>query len=202
MKIPDIIPLNQPGQYCLNCFSPNVKRVFQDNFTYYHCSACNKSLERSLVIDDAITWWIDEENNYWHESVGVLVISGNKLLTQLRQIYPFAYTIPAGHLDKNELPEAAAKRELYEETGLVVQSLEVLKENFDIAGDSCRRGSDHHRWHLYRVRMKARPEVRLSDEATQTKWMTLQELKKETRLTYPLKFFIDTMGEKLFKLTN
>lgn len=199
MKIPDTIPLNKEGQYCFGCFSPSVKRVFRDNLTYYHCSTCNSLLERSLVIDDAITWWVDKENNYWHESVGVLVIAENKLLTQLRQIYPFAYTIPAGHLDKDELPEAAAKRELHEETGITVQSLKILKKDFDIVGDSCRRGSDHHRWHLYRVRMEAYPEVHLSDEAIQTKWMTLQELKNESQLTYPLRFLVDTIGEGLFK---
>ena len=181
------------------CFSPGVKRVFRGNLTYYHCSVCDRLLKRSLVIDNAITWWVDGENNYWHESVGVLVIVGNKLLVQLRQIYPFAYTIPAGHLDKDELSEVAAKRELYEETGIVVQRLEVLEKDFDIIGDSCRRGSDHHRWHLYRVRMEKRPEVHLSDEAVRTKWMTLQELKSEPRLTYPLKFFIETIGEGLFE---
>lgn len=198
MKIPNTIPLNKEGQYCFECFSQSVKRVFRDNLTYYHCSACNRLLERSLVIDNAINWWVDKENNYWHESVGVLVVAENRLLVQLRQIYPFAYTIPAGHLDKGELPEAAAKRELREETGIVVQSLEIFKKDFDIIGDSCRRGSDHHRWHLYRVRMDVYPEVRLSDEARQTKWLTLQELKSESRLTYPLKFFVDTIGEGLF----
>ncbi len=199
MKIPDTISLNKEGQYCLGCFSTNVKRVFRDNLSYYYCSVCDRLLERSLVIDNAITWWVDGKNNYWHESVGVLVIVEKKLLTQLRQIYPFAYTIPAGHLDKDELPEVAAKRELYEETSIAGQQLEVLKKDFDIVGDSCRRGSDHHRWHLYRVRMERYPEVRLSDEAVQTKWMTLQELKSESKLTYPLKFFVDTISEGLFK---
>ena len=199
VKIPDTIPRNREGQYCFACFSPSVKRVFRDNFTYYQCSACNGLLERSLVVDNAITWWVDGENNYWHESVGVLVLVKNKLLTQLRRIYPFAYAIPAGHLDKDELPENAARRELREETGITASSLEVLKRDFDIAGDSCRRGSDHHRWHLYRVRMSAYPAVRLSDEASQTKWMTLQELKSESQLTHPLRLFVDTMGETLFQ---
>lgn len=199
MKIPDTIPHTKEGQYCFACFSPSVKRVFQDNQTYYQCAACQRVLERSIVIDNAITWWVDGENNYWHESVGVLVIVKNTLLTQLRKIYPFAYALPAGHLDTSELPEASAKRELYEETGIAAQSLEVLKKDFDMVGDSCRRGSDHHRWHLYRVRMDVYPSVHLSDEASQAQWMTLQELQNEPRLTYPLKFFVDTLGEGLFQ---
>lgn len=198
MKIPKIISLNKEGQYCFACFSSNIKRVFKKNLTYYYCSDCKKTLERSLVIDNKITWWVDKENNYWHESIGVLVVVENKLLTQLRQIYPFAYTIPAGHLDKNELPKNAAKRELYEETGINASSLEVVKGNFDIIGDSCRRGSDHHRWHLYRIRMGMYPNVQLSDETMQVKWMTLQELKNES-LVYPLKFFVNTIGEELLK---
>ena len=199
MKIPETIPLDREGQYCFACFSPSVKRIFRDNLTYYHCSMCDRTLERSLVIDNKIVWWVDKDALYWHESVGVIVLVEDKLLTQLRQIYPFAYTIPAGHLDKGELPEVAAKRELQEETGITVQSLEVLKKDFDIIGDSCRRGSDHHRWHLYRAQMNVYPEIHLSDEASQTKWMTLQELKDEPQLTYPLKFFVDTLSKELFQ---
>jgi len=198
MKMPETIPQDKNGQYCFECYSPNVQRIFKGNLTYYQCSDCKKIHERSLVIDDAVTWWVDEEKNYWHESVGVLVIAEDKLLTQFRQIFPFAYTIPAGHLDKGELPEVAAKRELQEETGITVQTLKTMMDGFDIPGDSCRRGCDHHKWHLYRAQLESCPEVHLSDEANLVKWMTFEELKNEPQLVYPLKFFVNTIGEGLF----
>ncbi|HLA25776.1 MAG TPA: hypothetical protein VJ028_01290, partial [Patescibacteria group bacterium] len=61
MKIPKTIPFDREGQYCFSCFSPSIKRIFQNNLTYYHCSACNKTIERSLVIDDAIAWRVDKD---------------------------------------------------------------------------------------------------------------------------------------------
>lgn len=198
MHIPKNISLDKEGQYCIECFSKNVKRVFQGDLTYYHCSSCNKTLTRSLVIDNNIVWWVDDRNVYWHESVGVLVVVEDKLLTFFRKIYPFLYTIPAGHLDKNELPEIAAQRELYEETDIAVSNLETIKQNFDIPGDSCRRGCDNHRWHLYRIKLASMPNISLSDEAQALRFMTLMELQNELKLTYPLKLFVDKMAEKIF----
>lgn len=198
MQIPKNIPLNKEGQYCLECFSKNVERVFQDDLTYYHCGSCGKIKERSLVIDNNIVWWVDDYNVYWHESVGVLVVAEDKLLIFLRKIYPFSYTIPAGHLDKGELPEIAALRELFEETNISASSLEVIKQNFNIPGDSCRRGCDNHRWHLYRVKFALRPAVLLSDEGRAARFMTLAKLQAERQLTYPLKIFVEEMGEKIF----
>lgn len=198
MHIPKNISLNKDGQYCIKCFSKNVERVFRNDLTYYYCRSCNDTAERSIVIDNKIVWWIDSHNVYWHESVGVLVVVDDKLLTFFRKIYPFLYTIPAGHLDKGELPENAALRELYEETNISNHSLEMVKQNFDISGDSCRRGSDNHRWHLYRLKLASMPTVSLSDEASVVKFMTLAELRREQKLTYPLKVFVDEMGEKIF----
>lgn len=198
MRIPKNLSLNEEGQYCIECFSKNIERVFRDDLTYYHCDSCGKTIERSLVIDDNIVWWIDDHTVYWHESVGILVVAEDKLLTFLRKIYPFSYTIPAGHLDKDELPETAALRELYEETNISVLSLEVIKQSFDMPGDSCRRGCDNHRWHLYRVKLASMPTISLSDEGRVVRFMTLAELQREQQLTYPLKVFVDEMEEKIF----
>jgi hypothetical protein len=74
-----------------------------------------------------------------------------------------------------------------------------MKENFGMPGDACRRGSDHHRWHLYRARFNAYPEMRLSDEASEARWMTLPELMDEPHLTYPLRLFVETLGVELFR---
>lgn len=199
MRIPETLSLAEEGQYCVSCFSKNVRRIFQNDLTYYHCDSCGKTLERSIVIDNKIIWWLDKNNVYWHESVGILVIFEDKLLTFLRKIYPFSYAIPAGHLDKGELPGNAAKRELYEETGISANSLEIVKQNFEMPGDSCRRGSDDHLWHLYRIKLASMPDISLSNEAQSVRLMTLSELQREQQLTYPLKIFVDEMREKIFR---
>lgn len=199
MKIPKSIDLNREAQYCLNCFATNVKRTFLNGLTYYECLSCGNRIERSLVIDNKIVWWVDKNDVYWHESVGVVVVVKDKILTLLRQIFPFSYTIPAGHLDKGESPEDAAKRELEEETGIELHDIELLEKQFEIHGDSCRRGSDHHLWHLYRAKLNSYPKIRMSDEACNIKWMTLEEIEKEPQLIYPLKIFVGKFGIDLLK---
>ena len=199
MKIPSNIDLGRDGQYCIKCFSGPIERVFKGDLMYYKCSACGETSERSLVIDHNVVSWEDKERTYWHESVGVVVInSENKMLCILRKIYPFAYSIPAGHLDTNEKPDKAAQRELAEETGISgIENFQLLKE-FDLPGDSCRRGSDHHRWHLYRATVSGSPALQLSEEASSAKWFGLAELKELKSATYPLSYIINTFGELLF----
>lgn len=46
----------------------------------------------------------------------------------------FLWEIPAGHLEKNEPPEAAARRELLEETGFFPHRLEKLAEFYSAPG--------------------------------------------------------------------
>jgi 8-oxo-dGTP pyrophosphatase MutT (NUDIX family) len=198
MKIPQNILLDKEGQYCIQCFSGPIKRIFKENLTYYHCLACGITSERSLVIDNKIVWRIDEQRMYWHESVGVVLVNeDNKILCLMRQIYPFAYSIPAGHLDVEEKPEVAAKRELAEETGISkVEKFELVKE-FDMVGDSCRRGSDDHHWHLYRAKVLGRAEISLADEASSANWFSIEEIKKLKNVAYPLKYIIETFGASL-----
>lgn len=196
MQIPLSIPLDKEGQYCFQCFSGPIDRIFKDNLTYYKCLACGKISERSLVLDNQITWWVDKQGRYWHESVGVVVRQEKKLLGLLRQIYPFAYTIPAGHLDAEENPERAAMRELKEETGLSTNKLKLIGE-FDLPGDSCRRGSDHHRWHLYYVDIHSSVRLQLSDEASIAQWLSLSQLRELKNMTYSLKYIVNTFGDFL-----
>lgn len=199
MKLPNDIPRDRDGQYCLACFAPGVTRVVREGRTYYQCAACGKTLERSLVIDGAINWWADPDGTYWHESAGIVVIVNGRMLTQMRGIFPFGYTIPAGHVDAGESGEQAALRELREETGIVADVVEPIRTQFVFPGDSCRRGCDDHLWNLYRVRLDAVPEVLVSDEALETVWMTFDELRAEPKLTPALRHFVDAFGRELYE---
>ena len=60
--------------------------------------------------------------------VGVLVVDDGKVLLVERAIEPFKgyWDIPGGFLDSDEHPAEGAKREMVEETGLVVELAEVL----------------------------------------------------------------------------
>lgn len=45
----------------------------------------------------------------------------------------------------------------------------------DILGDSCRRGSDAHRWHAYRVDLPDTPQVRVLEEGANPVWRGVAE---------------------------
>ena len=199
MRIPNNIQLNKECQYCIGCFSKNIKRVFRDGLTYYYCDACGKTLERSLVIDNGIVWWVDKTTReYWHESVGIFVFDSEN-----KAIYPFALAIPAGHLDSNEMALPAVIRELNEETGIHVERETVkLFSEEDVAGDQCRRGADHHRWHLYCTTInKKEPVLEINNEGVKPEWLTLEEA-IDKKLVYSVKYFIEKYGDKLLKNTR
>lgn len=202
MKIPKIINLKKEGQYCISCFAPTVKRIFKAGKTFYACSTCRKVNSRSLVIDNKIVWWVDEKNNYWHESVGAVVFNNeSKILCLMRKIYPFAYTLPAGHLDAGENSISAVKRELLEETGLKIPSkkFELIAE-FDLARESCRRGSDHHRWHLFKTALPSNISIdKVNDEANSYSWLSVGQLLKKRNVVFPLRYILKTYGKGLTK---
>jgi putative (di)nucleoside polyphosphate hydrolase len=55
----------------------------------------------------------------YRKNVGIVVFNGQgRLLAGERRAYPGAYQFPQGGMDNGESPLAAARRELFEETGL------------------------------------------------------------------------------------
>jgi len=201
MRIPNNISLKEDGQYCIKCFSKKVKRIFKNNLTFYHCDSCGKTLERSLVIDNKIVWWVDEKTKeYWHESVGIFVFnSENKALFFKRIIYPFALAIPAGHLDVGENAQTAVGRELNEETGISLENNQIkLFTEENVIDDKCRRGADHHKWHLYISKINKIDSIVINNEGAEPIWLSLEDALKNNPV-YPVKFFIEKYGNKLFK---
>ncbi len=201
MNLKGVIPLEkleEEGRYCIRCFNDGVQKITKKGRLYYQCPTCGTTSERRIVIDNGITWWIDAEGTYWHESVGVIVLNEkSKILCLMRKIYPFALGLPAGHLDRGEEPLNAARRELKEETGLSPASDVHHIATFDMPGDSCSRGSDHHRWHLYRTHSHNAHVPSLSDEASEAQWLTIAEIQKHGQVTYALRYIINNFGLSL-----
>lgn len=187
-------------QYCLSCGSQDVHRVFRNQRTYCYCNTCRKELARALVIDPEIVWWKDERTlEYWHESVGVFLhTAAGRILLFERTIFPFALTIPAGHLDRAENPDHAVLRELHEEIGIDPTLLKIrLFSNEDVIGDSCRRGADSHRWHLYTSLVDNEfDEIRLNDEGKKPVWLTIDKA-MNLSLTFATRYFLEKYGSKL-----
>jgi 8-oxo-dGTP pyrophosphatase MutT (NUDIX family) len=144
---------------------------------------------------------VDEvTKEYWHESVGIFIFnSKNKALFFKRTIYPFALTIPAGHLDVGEAPQTAVSRELLEEAGIKIGSKNItLFSEENVIGDKCRRGADNHKWHLYTTKIENGAAPNINDEGIEPVWLSLKEALQE-ELTYPIRYFIEKYGSQLHR---
>lgn len=172
-------PQDSVATYCFYCHSSNVELAKEKKFTKFICQSCGKTSDRAIIIDPEIVWWIDPTTKeYWHKSVGVFIFNNKKQFLVFKlQKYPYKYTIPAGHLNRDELPEDAAQREVLEETGLSINKLSLLGQD-DISNDSCRRGSDHHHWFTFRSLSPNTDKLKLNEEGIKPMWVTIQEATK------------------------
>jgi 8-oxo-dGTP pyrophosphatase MutT (NUDIX family) len=186
-------PISQDGQshsYCSACYSEKIDTLYIEGNFHYRCLTCGLVSPRIIHIEPSEVWWIDEATReLWHESMGVFVFDQDKrLLLFERVIYPFVYTIPAGHLMVGESPEVAAAREVEEETGLPVESLDLVSEE-DMAGDCCKWGADNHRWHLYKTVIQNTDNFTINAEGHNGRWCDINQA-LELDLTIPTRYFI------------
>lgn len=183
--------------FCIKCHSTDIKPIKSKAITGYKCNACDSFEPRAIIIDPKIEWWIDDRTkDYWHKSVGVFIFnSKNEFLIFELNKFPFASTIPAGHLDKNELPEVAVIREAFEETNLSLTSVKLLAEE-RISNDQCRRGSDHHFWYIFTAKLPEEQNIRVNEEGQEPRWVTAEQAKK-MKLTYPVKLLVEKYFDQL-----
>jgi len=114
-----------------------------------------------------------------HAAGCYLEIDGKLLLLQRagHKSEPGRWGVPAGKLEKNETPEEAARRELFEETGI---DLETRPSKLQYIGPLYIRklGFDYI-YHSFQVHLDeaVAPEIQLSDEHENYLWVTDQEAK-------------------------
>lgn len=116
-----------------------------------------------------------------NKSVGILVQKDQEVLLIERAKYPFGFALPAGHVDGDLDYEIAARRELWEETGLEAIQLELLVEAR--RENECRRGGRWHDWKIYRAQVIGNLQPNLQ-EVRQAVWCSprqVQALAQRTR---------------------
>lgn len=113
------------------------------------------------------------------KSVGAIIRNGEgKILTQYRLRPPIGMALPTGHVDYGELPEEALRRELLEETGLIIKSPKlVFQALIPRADNRCLKGHDSHEWWVYEVVADGEPRLMEPDKHRFLKFMSPGEMK-------------------------
>ncbi len=190
MKINNKIDLKiKYAEYCPNCYSESIEKIDKNGKISYRCLSCGRKSDRLIIVDQKINFWVDKEKNYWHESAGTFVFNERgEILLLNRNKFPFAYTVPAGHVERGENSQMAALREIREEVGLKLKNLELVTEE-DLTKDPCRRGADHHRWHLYKAQIN-NDKILVNDESSNFVWKKPQDT-LNLKLTVPVRYFLN-----------
>ncbi len=187
-------PLPADGKmhrYCLVCKRDGVKRLRRQDKIAYHCSACGHGDERAIYFHHQICW-LDDDRELWHAAAGVFVRDpAGKFLFYKRTEYPFVLTVPAGHIDEGETPEAAARRELHEETGLRAGNMQPI--GTDEIADPCSGGANYHRWHAY-LADTDHADVKILEEGETPVWLSLHEALRQ-ELAAPVRWVVEHYEE-------
>jgi ADP-ribose pyrophosphatase YjhB (NUDIX family) len=143
---------------------------------YSYCPQCGAQLVvRSVDGDDRKVCprcdFVLYENS--RPCVGVLALDGDRVLLVKRGIEPFKgyWDIPGGFLESGEHPADGAVREMREETGLLVEPVEVLGIFMDVYGQD--------EWATLNVCYLAKVTggtAQAGSDATGLEWFPVEEL--------------------------
>ncbi len=157
-----------------------INKIYEGKYlTYYIADYINNEneIKKYELVSRNKNLNVDNFGEINANGVGIIVIDGDKVL--LEKEYRLAcnkwiYSFPAGLVDDGETIEEAAKRELYEETGLelyeITGTLPFVHNSIGISDDS-----------LATVFGKARGNIRNScfvNEEIEAAWYTKEECKE------------------------
>ena len=109
-----------------------------------------------------------------HRSVAAIIKKEGKILMINRVNFPFGWACPAGHIEENESPEEALKRETKEETGIAVKDSKLINHEF-IEWNECKKGVRGHDFFVYEV-TKWDGEIKSNYESKGMKWIGKEEI--------------------------
>lgn len=136
---------------------------------------------------------------------GVMILKDNKVLLGKRHEDPEkadsllngagTWTMPGGKLDFGERIEDGAKRELFEETGMVLINPKVICVNQDMV-----EGAHFITLGVYAEDFSGDPEVKEPDEITQWDWFDLDNLPQP--LYFPSEKILNSYKQSAFYIPD
>ena len=145
---------------------------------YKFCPECGSKLSEKPVGDEGLVPWCDKCDRPWFDTFNTCVLSvvvnEDDEVLLIRQSYhdTAKYVGVAGYMKPNETAEAAAAREVAEETGLSADSVTFLKSCFYEGRDQLMLGF------VVRVRKNS---LKLSGEVLEGKWFDIETAIKTVR---------------------
>ncbi len=131
---------------------------------------------------------MDSNGDYSDEIVGIMGVFDGKVLYIKRvpqaKLYPEKWCIPSGHIKVGETPVEAAARELEEETGYRVPEGKRIEElgRFTFLADMQGGKKINLNISLFLYITEDKPEIRLCDEHTESKYVALDVLSDKEKL--------------------
>jgi ADP-ribose pyrophosphatase YjhB (NUDIX family)/predicted RNA-binding Zn-ribbon protein involved in translation (DUF1610 family) len=178
---------------CLRCHADGVTRHKEESGIVYRCPACGTADGKSLYWG-AGKEWIAKNGELWHDTAAVFVQDATgRILLYERTEFPFGYlTVPAGHIDKGEVAEVAARRELEEEVG--IRGVDLTHAiTLDLLETPCSAGAEAHRWHVYVVTVDRPLHIQVTEEeGRHPMWLTPEEA-RATMLLSPVRRVLDIL---------
>jgi 8-oxo-dGTP diphosphatase len=121
--------------------------------------------------------------------VGALIIDGNRILLVERGKEPLKgyWSLPGGILEVGETLDQAVRREVLEETGLIIEPLEIVELFERIMSDAEGRTEYHYLLVDYLCRVTG-GKLSADDDASRAEWYEREELPglKLTQGTLPV----------------
>ncbi|MDO8513462.1 MAG: NUDIX domain-containing protein [bacterium] len=175
---------------CIYCKTNDVKEIIQNNEVYFYCPACQKKSGQAIQSGGRIIQKMHSDGREKHVSVGAVIERDSKFLIAKRRVFEFGYGNIAGHVEYGETPEAAVKREVFEETGMIVDDMELFLHE-DIDGDRCRRGANIHEYYYFKVHCLGNPVK--NKESAFLNWYKPEEIGK-LNLVYVTRYMFEKLG--------
>jgi len=111
-----------------------------------------------------------------HYSVGALIERDGRYLLIDRNIEPYGWAAPAGHVDEGETPEYAMVRKVLEEVKLNVDGYELLFEE-ELGWNRCNKGVGAHYWYVFACKAYGQVETN-AREAKGSGWYLPEEIRR------------------------